>query len=114
MELSESQVRGPGEVHDPSGTVDRICFDLDGVLAQGVWPEPRVGPPILEGVALLRRYAAAGFECIIFTSRPADHKQMIYNWLLEHGLEEYVYEVRTDKPLAALYVDDKAYRPEFV
>lgn len=73
-----------------------------------------MGPPILEGVALLKRYAAAGFECIIFTSRPEDHKPLIYQWLRAHGLNDYVYEVRCDKPLAQLYIDDKAYRPEFV
>jgi hypothetical protein len=115
MEQRESQVLGPGEeVHEPTGTIDRICIDLDGVLAESVWPRPEVGRLIPEGRALLRRYAAAGFEIIIFTSRPEDHKQKIWDFLLRYGMNDLVYEIRCNKPLAQLYIDDKAYRPDYV
>jgi hypothetical protein len=75
---------------------------------------PKVGEPIPEGVKMLKYYFNAGYEVIIFTARPGDHKPMIYNWLQEQGLEDYVYEVRCGKPVSGLYIDDRAWRPPYV
>lgn len=94
----------------PSG-FDRVVFDLDGTLAHKRWPSPEVGPPMVEGVELLYFYASDGYEVIIHTARPASHEKRIWEWLIEHRLDEFVYDVVCGKPVAGLYIDDRAWRP---
>lgn len=88
-----------------------VCFDLDGTLAEGTWPEATIGAPIPEGVELLCHYADDGYGVIVYTSRPESHKSAIWHWL-EENLPGRVYDVICNKPLAGLYVDDRAMRFE--
>lgn len=92
----------------PGTGLHTICFDLDGTLAVGTWPAPHIGEPIPAGVALLREMFLQGYECIIFTSRPAGHREAIANWLIQSGLDRYVYDIVTGKPRALAYIDDRA------
>lgn len=85
-----------------------IAFDLDGTLAEPTWPDPKVGAPIPLGVRALQWYAAQGYEIIVYTSRPASHRAAIAHWLFEQRLDGIVYDIVTDKPRAALYIDDRA------
>jgi hypothetical protein len=85
-----------------------IAFDLDGTLAEPTWPSPTIGKPIQRAVDAAIEYFTRGNEIIIFTSRPASHRDAIASWLEEHGLEDVVYDIVTDKPRAAAYVDDRA------
>lgn len=87
-----------------------VCFDLDGTLAEPTWPSPTIGEPIPEGVALLAEYVEKDCAILVYTSRPASHRGAIWKWLQGNGIE--VYDVITDKPLAGLYVDDRALRFE--
>src|SRR5688572_4742219 len=84
-----------------------IAFDLDGTLAEPTWPLPYIGKPIQKAVDAVHEYADQGYEVIIYTSRPASHRENIRSWLYEHGLD-VVYDIITDKPRAAMYVDDRA------
>lgn len=86
-----------------------VAFDLDGTLAKDTWPKPKIGRPIPEGITMLKWYADQGFCIVIYTARPASHKQKIWEWLHANGLGEIVYNVYTDKPIAGLYVDDRAW-----
>ena len=92
----------------PGTGLHTISFDLDGTLAEPTWPEPRIGNPIPQGVALLKEMFGKGYECIIFTSRPAGHREAIAAWLFEHRLTDYVYDIVTGKPRALAYIDDRA------
>lgn len=89
-----------------------VVFDLDGTLAEDTFPKPHIGRPIDKGVRWLRHYAEAGHAITIYTARPESHATNIWNWLGEHGLDEFVYHVVCGKPLAGLYVDDRAVRFE--
>lgn len=92
-------------------SVGRICVDFDGVLAESEWPSPEIGPCIQQGVHILLMAEELGYEVIIYTARPASHEARIWEWLKDEGLYGLVYDVVTGKPVADLYVDDKAYNP---
>ena len=90
----------------------RVVFDLDGTLAEDAWPSPRIGKVIPKGERMLRHYSEAGYEVAVYTARPRSHRLAIWNWLRENDLEHLVYDVVTDKPVAGLYIDDRAFNPK--
>lgn len=87
-----------------------VAFDLDGVLAASVWPDREsIGEPNVDAVEVLRHYAELGNNCVIYTARRAEDKQMIWDWVKKHKLPiEEVY--CGAKPIAGLYIDDRAWR----
>lgn len=87
-----------------------VAFDLDGVLAELVWPDrERIGDPIPDGVEILRHYADLGYTCVLYTARRKEDEPMIWKWIKEHQLPiESVHA--GGKPLAGLYIDDRAWR----
>lgn len=87
-----------------------VALDFDGVLVENNWPSPEFGDPIKEGAAILAHYSKDN-AVVIFTSRPASHKQAIADWLRLHGLAGFVYDIVCDKLKAALYIDDRAWNP---
>lgn len=93
-----------------AGAFGAVVVDLDGVLARETWPERGVvGEPIPAGVELIRRYAAQGYSIVLYTSRPRSEVELIWDWVLAHDLP--VDRIVPEKPVGALYVDDRAYRP---
>jgi hypothetical protein len=86
-------------------------MDFDGLLAEGTWPSPRIGKPIGRGIAILIYYANQGREIIIHTARPESHKERIWAWLRMSSLQDHVYDVVCGKPVADIYIDDKAWNP---
>jgi hypothetical protein len=96
----------------PDKRIPVVVFDLDGTLAESMWPHRReVGPPILEGVTMLRWYATQGYRCEIYTARPGVDQGIIWSWVLQHGLPVDV--VTCGKPFGGLYIDDRAYCPDY-
>jgi hypothetical protein len=89
----------------------RVVMDFDGLLAEGTWPSPRIGKPIGRGIAILIYYANQGREIIIHTARPESHKERIWAWLRMSSLQDHVYDVVCGKPVADIYIDDKAWNP---
>jgi hypothetical protein len=98
-------------VPDVTHPLDVIVFDFDGILAEGTWPSPRIGNPIPAGVELLKEYARLGYAITINTARPASHERALRFWLEVSALSQYVYDIRFDKPLGCLYIDDRAWNP---
>jgi hypothetical protein len=94
----------------PSST-GRVVIDFDGTIAEGVWPSPRIGKPMGKGIAILIYYASQGREVIVHTARPESHKERIFAWLRMAGLQDHVYDVVCGKPVADIYIDDKAWNP---
>jgi len=89
-----------------------VVFDLDSTLAESVWPvRGEIGPPIREGVELLLHYAGLGYRIEILTARPKIDKGLIWHWAHRHNLP--VDAVTCNKAFGGLYVDDRAYCPEY-
>ena len=87
-----------------------VLFDLDGVLAVSIWPDRHIGPPIREGIRMLKHYAEQGYKIVVYTSRPWHDQPLIRDWVkVESGFD---VEVICGKPLATLYIDDRAVRFE--
>lgn len=96
----------------PNGinTVHQVVVDLDGTIARGVFPlRGVIGEPISEGVALLKHYAEEGYSICIYTARPEWDRDAIIAWVKKHKLP--VDKIVTDKPVAALYLDDRSWNP---
>lgn len=96
---------------DPKRLLAEVFFDLDGTLAENTWPLTDVGPPCPDMVKLLKQYTKDGYVCSIFTSRPSDHKEQIWDWLYGNDLADHIYRVICDKPHYGLLIDDRAWNP---
>jgi hypothetical protein len=97
---------------EPDKRIPIVVFDLDGTLAASVWPERHeVGPPILEGVVMLRHYAEMGYRCEILTARPECDVGVVWSWVLRYGLP--VDAVTCGKPFGGLYIDDRSFCPDY-
>jgi len=92
--------------HDPQLPV--ICVDLDGTLAESVWPSPAVGPLDLDALRLVQHYYEEGCEVHILTARPESHFPRIWKWLEKHAIDHMIYTVTNRKPVARWYFDDRS------
>lgn len=86
------------------------AVDVDGTLAQPLWtpqhPTSAIGEPIWENVAKVRALAAAGYKIVGHTSRPDTDYEALEMWFNHYGIP--CKTIRTGKPLAAVYIDDRA------
>lgn len=96
----------PLDYHNNLGDeLSRIGVDLDGTLAETVWPKPGIGKPIEKTVNWVRDKAAEGYKIIIYTSRADNEYKDIAKWCRAYGVPfEWIY---TGKPLLKYYLDDK-------
>ena len=105
-----------------------VAYDLDGTLADDnhikpdneLVPEPdlAVGKPLIKSWNILINDSDRGYYTIIFTVRlnkrlwgtaAVDSQQrIIEDWLREYNYDQYINLLTGDKPLAKLYVDDRA------
>jgi hypothetical protein len=92
-----------------------VALDFDGVLSQYTgWKGYDVLDPPVEGaIQAIRDYQDAGLTVAVYTSRASSQKaiDMIDRWLHTHGLERKrvdLVEVTNKKPLATVYLDDRA------
>lgn len=89
-----------------------VAIDLDGVLAKDVWPWNAVGELLPGARELVLHYFDQGYQVVVYTARPASHARMVWDWLRRNVLDYAIYDVVTNKPVAGLYIDDRAYRWE--
>jgi len=95
-----------GKPYPKISDVPQVVFDLDGTLAETLWPKRLViGDPIPEGVAMLKHYSNEGYGIVVYTSRPDHDKDHIWAWILKHKLP--VDKLVTGKPIASWYIDDR-------
>jgi hypothetical protein len=91
-----------------------VCVDFDNTLAHAVWPAPGIGDPIWPNVTKLRETVEAGYTPVIHTARAWQAHTEIAQWLRHHRIEEAMgvepgsVQILCGKPLAALYIDDRA------
>jgi len=99
----------------------RICFDIDGVIADGTvgdvysdavgWAYDKC-TPITSTVDIIRRLYKNGIEIYLHTARPVRDQLKTIRWLNAHGVP--FDHLSFDKPLADLYVDDRNYPTPYV
>ena len=95
-----------------------VAVDVDGVLALYMgWKDSagRIGPPDPHAQRLLYELKRKN-RVVIWSSRSS---ALIYAWLVEHSLMQFVDEINTNskllgdnpgKPIASAYIDDRAIR----
>lgn len=82
-----------------------IAVDLDGTIAEQVWPETGIGAPIERNLRKLDELDAFGWTIVVHTSRGWEHHKAIEDWLMDQGVQ-YSHVV-CGKLLAHRYVDDR-------
>lgn len=82
-----------------------IAVDLDGTLAESIWPAPGIGAPLPGAIESMKKIAASGDKVIIYTARPWSHYSMIEDWCKLHEIP--VREIICGKPLFKWIIDDK-------
>lgn len=82
------------------------AVDLDGTLAEPVWPDPGIGRPIHRNIDKLEELVSAGKKIVIHTSRPSSDFELIESWLIHYHVP--FDRIVTGKELAHRYIDDKA------
>jgi len=93
-----------------------VSFDLDGTLAEEK-DFPTIGKPIKKVIKLLEMEQKNGSYTILFTTRlnPDEafdteiEAERINTWLKENRIR--VDQMTALKPMADLYVDNRAYNP---
>lgn len=86
-----------------------LAVDLDGTLAESIWPAGGIGSPIWSNVAKVHHAHAEGWTIVIHTSRGWEAHETITGWLRKYGIP--FQAVVCGKLLAAGYVDDRAILP---
>ncbi|OGU56269.1 MAG: hypothetical protein A2V66_07205 [Ignavibacteria bacterium RBG_13_36_8] len=85
-----------------------IAVDFDGVLhrySRG-WQKGEIYDEPVEGVKGALEKLTQNFELKLFTAR--EETESIIKWLEKHGLRKYFTHITNVKPVAELYVDDRA------
>lgn len=89
----------------PSSELTWVGYDLDGCLAESIWPKLGIGKPIQQTVDQLISDVNEGLKPIIFTSRAHGEYKDIAMWLGDHDIP--YHWIITGKPLLRYYYDDK-------
>ena len=82
-----------------------IGVDLDGTLAEFIWPDPGIGPIKLGAKEAMQKLIDNGFKVIVYTARPWSHYEAIEKWCIDNGL--VVRRILCGKPLFRWMIDDK-------
>lgn len=101
-----------------------IAVDLDGTLAEynGWCGREHIGKPLPGAVAAMQAMVDQGHRVMIFTCRCSNElseeftsnmdaqasAEIIYAWLSEHGFPPVHVWTGAGKPMADLYIDDRA------
>jgi len=100
-----------------------IALDLDGVInsykSGFVAVDDIPDPPVEGSFEAIKMYWNAGMKVYIFSTRNNEEKgrQAIRDWLVKWGLSREIldsdnFEIVSGKPIAKLYVDDRAFHFE--
>jgi hypothetical protein len=97
---------GSREFDNHSNREEVVCFDFDGVLSESKGPYTRghFGPPVREGINLLKLALAHGFRPVVLTARK--ETDLVQLWLAQLGFQNIM--VVNHKVPALAYIDDRA------
>ena len=83
-----------------------ISIDLDGVLNKYEKYEKDNIPEIRKGAKeFLQELHKCGYKLILFTNRKP---LLASKWLIDNDLDKYFSDVTNVKPMAMIYIDDRA------
>lgn len=89
-----------------------VAFDFDGVIHQGVWTlAEEVNGEMVPGIRkVMVRLFELGYDIEVYTCRALTKagRDAVVKWLNHHGLLRYVARVSASKPIAKVYIDDRA------
>ena len=87
-----------------------IAIDLDGVLNEynGKYDEHNI-PNIKAGAKEFIIELSKDYKLILFTTR--DNKK-VKDWLIKNDIDKYFDNITNTKPLASIYLDDRALKFE--
>ena len=100
-----------------------IAIDFDGVVHtfdKGFHDGTCYGEPI-EGSLEAIKTLSEKYNVIIFTAKAKPSRplvngktgaELVYDWLVKHGVMKYVKQITAEKPRSFVYIDDKGYRFE--
>ena len=90
-----------------SGYQKTIALDFDGVMNtyDGWKGEDELFEPRPGLTAFLKVLQREGNQIVIFTNRPVEK---VNTWLEKYGVDSFIAYVTNTKPLAHVYVDDRA------
>lgn len=82
-----------------------IGVDLDGTLAEFIWPDRGIGPIKPGAKEAMERLVDNGFKVVIYTARQWSHYEAIEKWCKDNELP--VRKILCGKPLFRWVIDDK-------
>lgn len=89
----------------PNDKLKWIGVDLDGTLAQFIWPKPGIGEPMPGAVEAMQKIHESGDKIIIYTSRSWGEYCAIEDWCNDHKIP--FSRISCGKPLFKYVIDDK-------
>lgn len=107
----------PGFEHE----LNNIAIDFDGVIHtfdKGFHDGTCYGDPI-DGAKQALQALSKIYRIIIFTAKARPDRplvkgktglDLVWEWLRDHDMDQYVVEVTHEKPRAEYYIDDKGIR----
>ena len=81
-----------------------IAIDLDCVLDEYIKYTDNI-PPVRSGAREFIIKLAKDYKLILFTNR---NPKQATEWLIQNNLNDYFDEVTNVKPIASIYIDDRA------
>ena len=101
--------------------VNQIGIDFDGVIHRNSlgYHDGTIYDPPMDGTKEALEVLSKRFSIVVYTCKARPDRelvngktgtQLIWEWLRENDLDKYIKEVTSEKPRAAFYIDDKAYR----
>jgi len=89
-----------------------VAVDLDGTLAEAIYPQVGIGKPIQSAVNYCRDVTEKGYRVVIHTARSWEDYEGIERWLNDHDIP--FKAIVCGKLLALRYVDDRGEYPSWL
>ena len=98
-----------------------VAIDFDGVIHNDIegFHDGTIYGDIIDGSQDAIKQIAQKYHIVIFTAKAKKErplinnmtgKELVWEWLQKHDLDQYVDEVTAEKPRAFLYIDDRGYK----
>ena len=99
-----------------------LAIDFDGVIhknSKGLFDGTIYDDPIEGTKEALELLSKRFSKIVIFTCKATPNRflvngktgmELVWEWLKKHDLEDYIFDVTVEKPVAAAYIDDKCIR----